>query len=218
MIRVLVVDDNDVIRSGLMALLAGLPDVEVVGEAATGREAIEQADALHPDVVLLDVRMPVMDGVTAAGPLSQRARVVMLTYAEEPAAVSGALRAGASGYLVHGRFTADELGRAIRDVAAERHAISDAAVPALLAALRDDVDDREGIALGLRAGGHDLTEREAEVMDAIARGLSNTEIAEELFVAVKTVKNAINRIYVKLGVTARGEAIARWLGTDGGPG
>lgn len=216
MIHVLVVDDNDVIRSGLLSLLAGLPDVEVIGEASTGREAIEQADRLSPDVVLLDVRMPVMDGVTAAGPLSQRAKVVMLTYSDEPAAVSGALRAGASGYLVHGQFSADDLARAIRDVSAERHAISDAAVPALLDALRGDMDDRAGSGLGLRAGGHDLTEREAEVMDAIARGRSNTQIAEELFLAVKTVKNTINRIYVKLGVAARGEAIARWIGTDGG--
>lgn len=216
MIRVLIVDDNDVIRSGLMSLLAGLPDVEVVGEAATGREGIEQAERLTPDVVLLDVRMPVMDGVTAAGPLSRQAKVVMLTYADEPAAVSGALRAGASGYLVHGQFSADDLARAIRDVSAERHAISDAAVPALLEALRNDMDTTDH-RLGLRAGGHELTEREAEVMDAIARGRSNTQIAEELFLAVKTVKNTINRIYVKLGVTARGEAIARWVGTDGGP-
>lgn len=216
MIRVLVVDDNDVIRSGLLSLLAGLPDIEVAGEASTGREAIEQADRLSPDVVLLDVRMPVMDGVTAAGPLSQRAKVVMLTYSDEPTTVSGALRAGASGYLVHGQFNADDLARAIRDVAAERHAISDAAVPALLDALRSDGQERSDTGLGLRAGGHDLTEREAEVMDAITRGLSNTQIAEELFLAVKTVKNTINRIYVKLGVSARGEAIARWIGTDGG--
>lgn len=216
MIQVLVVDDNDVIRSGLLSLLAGLPDIEVVGEASTGREAIEQADRLSPDVVLLDVRMPVMDGVTAAGPLSHRAKVVMLTYSNEPTTVSGALRAGASGYLVHGQFSADDLARAIRDVAAERHAISDAAVPALLDALRSGGQERGGTRLGLRAGGHDLTEREAEVMDAIARGLSNTQIAEELFLAVKTVKNTINRIYVKLDVSARGEAIARWIGTDGG--
>lgn len=216
MIRVLVVDDNDVIRSGLLSLLAGLPDIEVAGEASTGREAIEQADRLSPDVVLLDVRMPVMDGVTAAGPLSQRAKVVMLTYSDEPTTVSGALRAGASGYLVHGQFSADDLARAIRDVAAERHAISDAAVPALLDALRGNGAEGSGTGLGLRAGGHDLTEREAEVMDAITRGLSNTQIAEELFLAVKTVKNTINRIYVKLGVSARGEAIARWIGTDGG--
>jgi DNA-binding NarL/FixJ family response regulator len=212
-IRVLVVDDNDVIRSGLRALLTTVAGVEVVGEAATGREAIARTEELAPDVVLLDVRMPVMDGVSAAAVISQHAQVVMLTYTDEPAAVAGALRNGASGYLVHGRFGTDELARAIRDVAAERPAVSPAVVPALLEALRDDVSAPPS--LGLRAGDHPLTTREAEVMDAIAAGRSNAEIAGTLHLAEKTVKNTINRIYAKLGATARSEAIARWVGTDG---
>jgi DNA-binding NarL/FixJ family response regulator len=213
-IRVLVVDDNDVIRTGLTALLATVPDVEVVGEAATGREAIERTDALAPDVVLLDVRMPVMDGVTAAGPLSARTRVLMLTYSDEPEAVAGALRNGASGYLVHGTFGPPELARAIREVAGDGTAIAPQVMPALLDALRSD-EPAAAPALGLRAGEHGLTRREAEVMDAIARGRTNGQIADELFLAEKTVKNTINRIYTKLAVTSRSEAIARWVGTDG---
>lgn len=215
MIRVLVVDDNEIVRSGVTALLGTLPDVEVVGEAATGRQAIERAEELAPDVVLLDVRMPVLDGVNAAGRLSQTCKVLMLTYSDEPSVVEGALRNGASGYLVHGAFTTQELASAIRDVAADRPAVSDAAVPALLSALRGSQPDSATPTLGLRGGGHGLTPREAEVMDGIARGLSNQNIAGELFLAEKTVKNTINRVYTKLGVVSRSEAIARWLGSDG---
>jgi DNA-binding NarL/FixJ family response regulator len=211
-IRVLIVDDNPVIRSGLAALVDSAPDLTVVGQGATGREAIDRTDELAPDVVLLDVRMPVMDGVTAAGPLSERATVLMLTYTEDRDAVAGALRNGASGYLVHGQFSPDDLLRAIRDVAASRPALSPTVVPMLLQELRDGAA-ADAPTLGLRAGGHDLTPREAEVMDTIAAGLSNGQIAEKLFLAPKTVKNTINRIYVKLGVTSRGEAIARWVGT-----
>jgi DNA-binding NarL/FixJ family response regulator len=212
-IRVVVVDDNDVVRTGLIALLSTLPDVEVVAEGATGRAAIDLAEQHDPDVVLLDVRMPVMDGVSAVGPLTERCKVIMLTYSDEPEVVAGALRAGASGYLVHGTFTSTELASAIRGVVADRPAVSDAAVPALLEALRADAPRNHG--LGLRAGGHGLTPREAEIMDTIARGRSNRAIADELFLAEKTVKNTINRIYAKLGVTSRSEAIARWLGSDG---
>jgi DNA-binding NarL/FixJ family response regulator len=213
MIRVLVVDDNEIVRSGLLAVLSSAPDMEVVGEAATGRDAITRARELDPDIVLLDVRMPVMDGVTSAHPLSELAKVLMLTYTDEPDAVAGALRNGASGYLVHGGFSADELLSAVRDVVADRPAVSATVLPAVLDALRDGA---AAPTLGLRAGQHDLTPREAEIMDAIAAGRSNGEIAEALFLAPKSVKNAINRIYLKLAVSSRGEAIARWVGTDGG--
>lgn len=212
MIRVLIADDNDVVRTGLRALLAGAPDVEVVGEAATGREAIERAEQHRPDVVLLDVRMPVLDGVGAARRLSEIAQVMMLTYTDDPETVASALRHGAGGYLVHGTFRPEELFAAIRDLAASRPAVSPTVMPAVLAALRDGADDP---ALGLRVGDHGLTPREAEVMDAIAAGRSNGEIADELHLAPKSVKNVINRIYAKLQVTTRGAAIARWLGTDG---
>jgi DNA-binding NarL/FixJ family response regulator len=103
-IRVLLVDDNAIVRRGIASLLADAPGIEVVGEAADGREAIEVARTVSPDVVCLDVRMPVMDGVAAAGPLSERAKVLMLSYSEDEQLVTGAIRNGAAGYLVHGRF------------------------------------------------------------------------------------------------------------------
>lgn len=210
MIRVLIADDNPVIRQGLTALLATAAGIEVVGEAATGREAVDLAERHVPDVVLLDVRMPVMDGVTAAARLADAVRVVMLTYADEPETIRAAVRAGACGYLVHGRFDRDDLTGAIRRAAADAPVVSDGLLGAVFDALRaepggSDVepDDRS----------HPLTEREAEVMDRIAQGLSNGEIAEALFISEKTVKNHINRIYTKLDVSSRARAIARWLGT-----
>jgi DNA-binding NarL/FixJ family response regulator len=212
-IRILVVDDNDVVRSGVCALLATVPGLTVVAEAATGRDAIAKAEEQAPDIVLLDVRMPVLDGVSAARVLSEHAAVLMLTYSDEPEIIADALRNGAQGYLVHGTFTRDELVRAIRDVAADRPAIAASAMPGLLAALR--ADGAPSAALGLRAGDHPLSTREAQVMDLISTGRTNGEIAAELYLAEKTVKNAVNRIYTKLGVSTRAEAIARWVGTSG---
>ena len=212
MIRVLIVDDNEVVRAGLRALLATAPDVTVVGEAATGRHGIDLCRETSPDVVLLDVRMPVMGGVDAAATLSQHARVLMLTYTDDDDSVAGALRNGAAGYLVHGTFRPEDLLRAVRDLAAERPAISPTVLPAVLAALR--VPAATQGPQGLRSQEHPLTPREAEVMDAIAAGRSNAEIAAELFLAPKTVKNTINRVYAKLHVDSRGAAIARWIGTD----
>jgi DNA-binding NarL/FixJ family response regulator len=110
MIRVLLVDDNAIVRRGVASLLED--DVDVVGEAADGSEAIARAQDLSPDVVCLDVRMPVMDGIEAAAVLSREARVLMLTYAEEEELLGGATRAGASGYLLHGRFTTRRARRA----------------------------------------------------------------------------------------------------------
>src|SRR3954454_15512960 len=104
MIRVLLVDDNSIVRRGIASLLADSQGIQVVGEAGNGREAIEVARRVHPDVVCLDVRMPVMDGVAAAGPLSERSKVLMLSYSEDEQLVTGAIRNGAAGYLVHGRF------------------------------------------------------------------------------------------------------------------
>jgi DNA-binding NarL/FixJ family response regulator len=125
-IRVLIADDNAVIRGGVRALLeAEADDIEVVGEAATGREAIDLAERLQPDVVLLDIRMPVMDGVEAAERLSGRFKVMMLTYSDDEPMVVGAIRAGAHGYLVHGRFDPDELARSVRDLAAGQQVLTE---------------------------------------------------------------------------------------------
>lgn len=210
-VRVLVVDDNAVIRMGLTSLLEASGEVEVVGEAGDGRTAIELAQRLHPDVVLLDVRMPLLDGVSAAGPLSEVSKVLMLTYAEDPAIIDDALRAGARGYLVHGLFRPAELVSAVTGTAAGGSFLSPPAATALLAAVRSrHPSERDRATAG-------LSEREAEVMDLIARGRSNSAIASTLFLSEKTVKNHVNRIYAKLGVSNRGEAIADWLGSADAP-
>lgn len=207
-VRALVVDDNAVIRMGLVSLLEASGRVEVVGEAANGPEAINQADACQPDVILLDVRMPLADGVQVAPALAARARVLMLTYSDDPDIVSGALRAGATGYIVHGHADPDELVRAVVGTARGEVFLSPGPAATLVADWRDAprvaTPDRE------RFG---LSTREREVMDLIAAGKANVAIAEELYLSEKTVKNHVNRIYAKLGVTTRTEAVAIWLGT-----
>jgi DNA-binding NarL/FixJ family response regulator len=209
MIRVLLVDDNAIVRRGIASLLAESPEIEVVGEAADGREAIARAAEVKPDVVCLDVRMPVMDGVAAAGPLSEKSKVLMLSYSDEQHLVTGAIRNGAAGYLVHGRFEPEELERRILAVARGEMVLSPAVTPAVFDALRRapgaDNDSRQE---GLGA----LTAREREILNLLARGRSNRDIAEELFITNKTVKNHLSRIYEKIGVHSRAEAIALWLG------
>ena len=208
MIRVLIVDDNAVIRRGVAALLAETSDIDVVGEASDGREAIRLATDVRPDVVLLDVRMPVMDGIAASGPLAEHARVMMLTYTEEEDQVVAAIRAGASGYLVHGQFEADELVARIRQLAAGETVLSPAVVGTVFEALRRTPgapDDPFGPA--------SLTAREREIMNLIAQGLTNGQIAERFVLSEKTVKNHVNRIYGKLGAANRAQATALWLGT-----
>jgi DNA-binding NarL/FixJ family response regulator len=208
-IRVLIADDNAVIRQGVAALLRSqAPSVHVVAEAADGREAVRLAGELRPEVVLLDIRMPVMDGVQAAQALAGRHKVLMLTYSDEEAWVTGAIRAGARGYLVHGRFEPPELVRAIEDVARGQTALSPAVAPVVFAALRRGPERLER-----DAGRFALTAREREAMNLVVEGLSNRAIAERLVVTEKTVKNHLHAVYTKLGVTRRAEAIALWLGT-----
>ena len=212
-IRVVVADDNPVVRSGLVALLEATGEVEVVGEAGDGRRAIELVERFKPDAVLLDVRMPLLDGVAAAEPLSKLTKVLMLTYTDDPTVIRSAVRSGASGYLVHGSFTADELLRAVRDVAhGTGNPLSSVAVTALMAAIQEPSAEPR------RAGPPDqdrfrLSAREVEVMNLIAQGRANREIAATLFVSEKTVKNHVNRIFSKLGAENRAAAIALWLGT-----
>jgi DNA-binding NarL/FixJ family response regulator len=208
-IRVLLVDDNAIVRRGIASLLEESEGIEVVGDAGDGREAIAAARELQPDVVCLDVRMPVMDGVAAAGPLSERARVLMLSYAEDEHLVTGAIRNGAAGYLVHGRFDPDELEARIRAVARGEMVLSPSVTPAVFDALRrapGPANDEPEEGLG------SLTAREREVLNLLARGLSNRDIAEQLVITNKTVKNHLSRIYEKIGVHSRAEAIALWLG------
>lgn len=210
--RVLVVDDNAFVRAGLTSALEAAGDIEVVGEAGDGRAAEELAARLAPDVVLLDVRMPGAGGVSAAAALSRTSRVIMLTQVEEPEVVLAAVRNGAVGYLVHNTFTGDELAAAVRDTARNRaHPLSRAAGAALIGAARSApaapaADPAE------RCARFGLSAREGEVMELIARGRSNPEIAAKLVLTEKTVKNYINRIYAKLGAPNRATAIVTWLG------
>jgi DNA-binding NarL/FixJ family response regulator len=205
MITVLIADDNAVVREGLAAVLDTQDDLDVVGRAADGRQAVDLARRAEPDVVLLDVRMPGGDGITAAAALAPLARVLMLTYTDDDETVTAALRAGAHGYLVHGTHTPEELVDAVRRVHAGEVVLGATAASAVVAALREaprvvDVAATFGV-----------TRREAEVLDRLANGRSNAEIAEELYLSPKTVKNHLHNAYAKLGVATRAEAIALWL-------
>jgi DNA-binding NarL/FixJ family response regulator len=211
-IKVLIVDDNPIIRQGARSLLeAGGGGLEVVGEGATGKEAIQLADELDADIVLLDIRMPVMNGIEAAKAITPKRKVLMLTYSEDEPVVHEAIRAGASGYLVHGRFEADELERAVHTVMEGGTVLSPAVAPIVFDLLRRDV---AAPSAAPETGPASLTERERGVMNLIARGRTNRQIADELVISEKTVKNHIRHIYEKLDVTHRAQAIAQWLGVE----
>jgi len=218
--RVVVVDDNLVVRSGLISLLEA-SGVTVAGEAGDGETAIGLVERLRPDLVLLDVQMPLLDGVSACASISRISRVIMLTYTQDPDVIRGALNNGASGYLVHGEFDAQELTDAVRAALDGGNPLSPPAVSALVGLVRS-----EPVPLGERVRSepappksrrdreeYGLSAREADVINLVAQGRSNGEIASRLFLSEKTVKNHINRIYAKLGVVSRGAAIATWLGT-----
>ncbi|MFI1868178.1 response regulator [Streptomyces jumonjinensis] len=291
-LRVVVADDNPVVRAGLTALLQGRPDLDVVAEAVDGRQAYEAVLRHRPDVVLLDVRMPEVDGISALPRLVRLAPVLMTTYSRESEVVHEALRLGAGGYLVHGEFTAEQLVSAVHDIRAGRPAFSHSAAAALsagvlggpaarppvrpagsppeapgavpdppgyLPASQNEISpaDRTGwravsqarptsqsmhdahagvefrefaqqpslteanvghsslrpdAATGPRGVITELSRREAEVMELIASGLTNQQIAASCFISLKTVKNHINRIFAKLNAASRGEAIAIWHG------
>ncbi|MFJ4468918.1 response regulator [Streptomyces sp. NPDC089424] len=235
-LRVIVADDNPVVRAGLTALLSGREDITVVAEAADGREAYEAARTHRPDVVLLDVRMPGVDGIAALPHLVRLAPVVMLTYSREPDIVEEALRRGAGGYLVHGEFTADQLVAAVRDIKDGRPHFTPTAAEALLAQLRQSartptdatanphspapLNSSENLSqvqpVVAQSSSYrsrsQLSAREAEIMDLIASGMNNQQIAATCFISEKTVKNHINRIFAKLHSTSRSEATAKWLG------
>ncbi|AJE42274.1 response regulator [Streptomyces nodosus] len=230
LLRVLVADDNPVVRAGLTALLSAHPGIEVVAEAADGGQALAHARCHRPDLVLLDVRMPGTDGLTALPELARTAPVMMLTYSREPEVVAEALHRGASGYLVHGEFTADELLTAVWEVSRGRPTLSSAVSLAASHESRQKSSRMQPIvaqsskARSARAEGprrrtpgwldFGLSSREVEVMDLIASGMNNRQIAAACFISEKTVKNHINRIFAKLHSSSRSEAIAHWLGTS----
>jgi two-component system, NarL family, response regulator LiaR len=199
-IRILVVDDHAVVRSGLATFLMAFDDLEYVGEAADGREAIQKCAQLQPDVVLMDLIMPEMDGASATRVIRERwpgIQVLILTSFKEDDLVQGALQAGAIGYLVKNASIAD-LGSAIRSAYAGRLTLSPEAARALIQVNRQAPAPSR----------YDLTEREKEVLALMTQGLNNLEIAERLFVSRSTVKFHVSSVLSKLGATTRTEAVA----------
>ncbi|MFF4614888.1 response regulator [Nonomuraea jabiensis] len=205
MIRVLIADDQGMVRTGFTVFLSGQPDIEVVGEAANGREAVERATALRPDVVLMDVRMPVMNGLEATRELLSRGgapKVLILTTFDLDDYVYEALRAGASGFLLKDASAA-QLVEAVRVVAAGEALIAPAITKRLIHEFAKLGAPRP--VTGTRPA--ELTERETEVLTLVAQALSNQEIAEKLFVAEQTVKTHVGRVLMKLGLRDRAQAI-----------
>jgi two-component system, NarL family, response regulator LiaR len=196
-IRVLIVDDHTVVRQGLCMFLGTDPDLEIVGEARDGAEAVRLANELRPDVVLMDLLMPVMDGVSATAAIRRQVpdtEVVAVTSVLEDTMVVDAIRAGAIGYLLKDT-EAQELRRAIKAAAAGQVELCPEAAARLLREVR--TPDR---------GAESLTERETDVLRLLARGMSNQEIAQALVVGEQTVKSHVSHILAKLGVPSRTQA------------
>jgi DNA-binding NarL/FixJ family response regulator len=201
MARVLIADDDHLMRAGLAELLTGEPEIEVIGQASTGREAVERARRLEPDVVLMDVRMPDLDGIGATRELTRvapRARVLILTTFEQDDYVFGALRAGASGFLLK-RTRPEELIAAVHTVAAGDSLLS----PSVTRRVIDRMAQQPAPELADQAKLEELTRREREVLELVARGLSNREIAAELVVEESTIRSHIRRILLKLELRDR---------------
>lgn len=213
-IRVLVVDDQAIVRDGLVTVLSLVPDLQVTGAAADGAEAIAAVDRDVPDVVLMDLRMPGTDGPTATARIvadhPQVAVLVLTTYADDESIVT-ALRAGARGYLTKdaGRT---EIATAIRAVASGQSTFDATVGARLVAQLAGGGATAPAPAVpALRERFPDLTPREADVLEHIAAGRTNPQIAAELFLTVPTVKSYVNQVFAKLGVATRAEAVARVL-------
>ncbi|MEU1733733.1 response regulator transcription factor [Streptosporangium sp. NPDC020145] len=204
-IRVFLADDHPVYREGLAALLSSMSGIEVVGMAGTGLEAVELATETQPDVVVMDVRMPGLDGIEATRRISAHSphiAVVVLTMSEEDATLFAAMRAGARGYLLKGANQA-EIGRAITAVA-NGEAIFGPAVARRVAAFLTNGPTASGDHVFPQ-----LTPREREVLSLLAAGRSNAQIASTLFLSQKTVRNNVSNIFAKLHVADRAEAIIR---------
>jgi len=204
-IRVVVADDQGMVRSGFSTLLNAQPDIEVVGEAVNGQEAIDSAAKLRPDVILMDVRMPVLDGLQATRTITamdDSPRILILTTFDLDDYVFEALRAGASGFLLKDA-SAGELAEAVRVVAVGDGLLAPAVTRRLIA----EFARMGGPRLPARKALKELTERETEVLALVARGMTNAEIAAYLVVAEQTVKTHVSRVLMKLGLRDRAQAV-----------
>ncbi|MFC4493111.1 response regulator [Streptomyces ovatisporus] len=211
--RVIIVDDQAMVRAGFAALLAAQPDIDVVGEAADGAQGVELCGRTHPDVVLMDVRMPEMDGLEAArkilspgteGGTAHRPKVLMLTTFDVDDYVYEALRAGASGFLLKDAPPADLIA-AVRVVAEGEALLAPSVTRRLIADFARQRPVPQATSRGLQLNG--LTDRETEVLELVARGRSNSEIADALVLAEQTVKTHVSRIFTKLHLRDRAQAV-----------
>jgi DNA-binding NarL/FixJ family response regulator len=201
MTRVLIADDDDLMRAGLVELLSDEDSIEIVGQARTGREAVERTRKLKPDVVLMDVRMPDMDGIAATAELggaASDARVLILTTFEQDDYIFGALRAGASGFLLK-RTPPEELIAGVRTVASGESLLS----PSVTRRVIDRMAQQPTPDLSNQTKLGELSAREREVLELVAGGLSNREIAAELVIEQATVRSHIRRILMKLDLRDR---------------
>jgi DNA-binding NarL/FixJ family response regulator len=207
-IKVLVADDHAAVRAGIALILGGVPDIEVIGEAGDGEQAVAMAKQLRPDVVLMDVRMPRLDGISATRELAGISDVLILTTFDVDEYVFGALRAGAAGFLLK-NTDAESLVEAVRLVARGDGLISPAVTRKLIAAFAGEMTPsrREPA-----AGPDSLTPREREVLACIGRGMSNAEIARELDMAEATTKTHVSRVLNKLGLKSRVQAAIYYSG------
>ena len=206
-IRLLIVDDHPVVRDGLTGMFASAPEVEVVGQAGDGSEAIRLAQVLQPDVILMDLRMPGMDGLAAITELARQghsARVLVLTTYDSDSYVLPAIEAGATGYLLKDA-PRDELLRAVRAAAGGQAVLAPTVAARLMSRLREPSDGPEAAS---HPGWEPLSQRELEILELVASGTTNREAAARLFISEATVKTHLLHIYAKLGVNDRAAAVA----------
>jgi DNA-binding NarL/FixJ family response regulator len=204
-VRVLIVDDHALFRRGLQMVLEGEPDIDVVGEASDGAEAIKKAEDTAPDVVLMDVRMPKRTGIEATRAIKDSlpsTRILMLTISDEEADLYEAIKAGAAGYLLK-EISIDEVANAVRSIKQGHSLISPSMASKLLTEFVDMVKGRDRTQLP----GPRLTERELQVLKLIAKGLNNKDIGDSLYISENTVKNHVRNILDKLHLHSRMEAV-----------